>query len=247
MCIYGVLGIMLCFMLKQGYCGDDDSYHSKSLSPAHMAELHKSIQECLARVNAARDPETRSVIQEELCKRLVQAEDYDNALTVAAAVCNTPSINPERRAAHHFMIAQIYELKMRASPNLDLMEQNRQRAAAAAQEVIAKRYPRRWMITDSAERLLKELNDPKYINDARAWVQKREAGGISQQQVAATAPTPCPTATPISYTKRTVGGVSGLTLTPGGGVLTSPIIIDGYSVRRADRNAIPLANKTASK
>lgn len=215
----------------------DDSYHSKSLSPAHLTELRKSVQECLGRVNAARDPETRSVFQEELCKRLVQAEDYDNALNVAAAICNTPSINPERRAAHHFMIAQIYELKMRASPNLELMEQNRQRAAAATQEVIARHYPRRWMVTESAERLLKEINDPKFINETRAWVRKREAGGINQQ-TAGISTEACAVAAPAPYSKTSVAR-SGGAITPGGGALTSPIIIDGYSIRRVDRNTVP--------
>ncbi|MBX7246187.1 MAG: hypothetical protein K1X53_11875 [Candidatus Sumerlaeaceae bacterium] len=166
-----------------GFC-DPGDYKTTSLNPQHRMELQRSIQECAARVNAAGDMETRGKCQEELCKKLVQAEEFDNALKLAATVKNTKTINPERRAAHHFMIAQIYAMKMRASTTLAAMEQNRQQAISVCREITQSGYPRNWMVGEAAAKLLGELNNSQAMAEVRASVKKREAGGVDSQRLA---------------------------------------------------------------
>lgn len=149
-----------------------------------MSELNSCIQKCAERVNAAQDDESRCVCQEELCKLFLQAEDYDHALQVAHAISDTPNANPERRAAHHFLIAQIYAMKMEASPSVALMEENRRAALQAAEKVIQRNYPEKWGVNQSAQGLLRQLNDPRHMAEVRAWVEKRQGGGADAEQLA---------------------------------------------------------------
>lgn len=153
-------------------------YQRKSLSPQHMRDLQNSIHECAARVNSARDPEERSGYQEQLCIALIQAEDYDRAIRVAQAIHETPNINEERRAVAHFLVAQVYHMKMEASPSLPLMEENRRLALQATAAVIAAGYPDKWMVNDSARRLQRSLQDPAAVREAQARVVKRQSGGL---------------------------------------------------------------------
>ena len=120
----GLLAALLCAVAATAW-SSEPVYQRKSLSPQHMRELQNSIHECASRVNGASDPEERSRCQEELCMALIQAEDYDRAIRVAQAIHQTPNINEERRAVAHFLVAQVYHMKMEASPNLALMEENR--------------------------------------------------------------------------------------------------------------------------
>ena len=117
--------VWVCALLALPWLGgaQTQSYQSRSITPEHRKALEQSIAECAAKVQATSDKQARAVLQEDLCKRLVQAEDYDNALRVAQTIFETPGVDPERRAAHHYMMAKVYALKMEASPNLALMEQ----------------------------------------------------------------------------------------------------------------------------
>lgn len=159
-----------------GWCAGK-SYQTDSLNPQHLQELRISINQCAAQVQNAPDAATRCKCQEQLCKRLIQAQDYDAALQVATEVAQSPGADPERRAAHHFMIAQIYALKMEASPNADLMQQNRTKAINSAQQVLAQGYPAKWMVNDAATKLYRELQDPNHMAEVQAWVSKRQSGG----------------------------------------------------------------------
>lgn len=155
-----------------GWC--DSVYRTKALAPAHRRELERDIASCMAEVRAARDAEQRSRYQEQLCKKLIQAEEYDLALRVAQEVVDNERADPERRAVHHFLIAQIYAMRMEASPTLELMEENRRLAIQAAQEVLARRYPRSWLVGESAAQLIRSLNDAKHLREVRGWVEKRQ-------------------------------------------------------------------------
>ncbi len=155
----------------------EPAYRSKSLTPQHKRELQISIQKCAERVNSSRDLETRSQCQEELCQRLIQAEEYDNALHVARAIYETQGIDEERKAAHHFLMAQILALKMEASPSVDLMEQNRRLALESAKQVAAKRYPVKWGVGDAARQLIVDLQNPQRTAEVRGRVLQRQGGG----------------------------------------------------------------------
>jgi hypothetical protein len=153
-------------------------YRTRSLSPEHKRELRQSIAESVAQINAAQDVVSRGRYQEELCKKLLQAEDYESALKVAHSIFSTPGIEPERRAAHHYMIAQIYAYRMKASPTVTLMEENRRMAAEVAADVVNRNYPKQWMVTEAAKNLLKELNDRKQLAAIRSAIEKRKNGGV---------------------------------------------------------------------
>jgi hypothetical protein len=157
--------------------GEDTTYQSRKLYPTHKQQQSNDIYNSAVKVHAAGDAETRGQQQQELCKKLIQAEKYDEALKIAHDIAGTPGINEERRAAHHFLIADIYNRKMQASPNTALMQQNRQRAMQAAQEVIAQKYPAKWHTTEMASALLKDLQDPQHMQQVSDWVQKRQCNG----------------------------------------------------------------------
>ena len=131
----------------------------KSIAPQHARELQESIARCQAQLRNAGNLEEQGRLQEDLCKKLVQADDYDNALRVAAAIYGTNGLNPERRAAHHFMMARLYSKRMEASRNGGEMEMNRKRAIGVAQEVAGRGYPAAWGVTDAANGLIREMTD----------------------------------------------------------------------------------------
>jgi hypothetical protein len=170
---------MLAVCCACALASDPPKYQSKCLTPEHQRELNRAIQNLAVKVTQTRNVEQRSRYQEELCKKLIQTEDYDNALKAARAVFQTTGIDEERRAVHHFLIAQIYALKMEASPTLALMDQNRTQALMAVAEVQGKRYPEKWTIGDAARQLRAELQDPMHMAEVRAWVRKREGSGAS--------------------------------------------------------------------
>lgn len=155
-----------------------------NLNPNRLRELNESIRECVQRVNSASGADARSQCQEQLCKKLIQAEDYDNALNVANAIYRTPGIDQERKAAHHFLIAQIYSLKMEASQTEGLMRANRLAALDAAKEVIGKNYNEKWKISEAAGKLVQQLEDPKHMQRVDDWVRKRQSGGEDPQKYA---------------------------------------------------------------
>jgi hypothetical protein len=169
--------IALCTQAAAVAVGEDNTYQSRNLYPQHKMQQTSEIYSTAAKVQAANDSESRSVQQQELCKKLIQAEKYDEALKIAHEIASTPNINAERRAAHHYLIADIYNRKMQASPNAQLMQQNRQRAIQAAQEVVNQQYPAKWHVTEMASSLLKDLQDPQHMQQVADWVQKRQCNG----------------------------------------------------------------------
>ena len=89
----------------------------------------------------------------------------------------------ERRAAHHYLIADIYARKMKASPTDALMKQNRSLAYQSAQSVVNQNYPAKWGAGELAKKLLTDLQDPKYMGNVQEWVQKRSSNGCDVNQV----------------------------------------------------------------
>ncbi|MCX7717586.1 MAG: hypothetical protein N2111_04175 [Candidatus Sumerlaeaceae bacterium] len=179
-----LLAICIVLVVAPAVACADGAYRTRQLSPEHKRELRQSIAELVAQVNAAPDVATRGRYQEELCKKLLQAEDYESALKVAHSVYSTPGIEPERRAAHHYLIAQIYAYRMKASPTVTLMEENRRMAAEVAADVVKQRYPKQWMVTEAARTLLKELEDRKQLAAIRAEIEKRRGGGVVPGNIA---------------------------------------------------------------
>ena len=169
--------IAICAQVAAVAMAEDTTYQSRKLYPQHKQQQTADIYDSAAKVQAAGDAETRGKQQQELCQKLIQAEKYDEALKIAHEIASTSSINPERRAAHHFLIADIYNRKMQASPNAQLMEQNRQRAMQAAQEVVSQGYPAKWHTGEMAASLLRDLQDPQHMQQVSAWVQKRQCNG----------------------------------------------------------------------
>jgi hypothetical protein len=177
LCAHRWMIIALCANTAAIAVGEDTTYQSRKLDPQHKQYLNSDIYNSAAKVQAANDAESRSLQQQELCKQLIKAEKYDDALRVAHEIASTPGINAERRAAHHYLIAEIYNRKMEASPTPQLMEQNRQRAMQAAQEVIAQKYPAKWGCGEMATALLNNLQDPQHMQQVSEWVQKRQCNG----------------------------------------------------------------------
>lgn len=147
-----------------------------SLTPQHRRQLQAEIQACVNKVNACATPEPRCEYQEELCKKLLQAEDYENALRVAQSIQATKGGNPERRAAHHFLVAQIYALRMEASSSIAELEQNRRMALQVAEEVIQQKYPAKWQVGEAAAGLARDLQNPERLKMLQVKIAKRQRG-----------------------------------------------------------------------
>lgn len=170
----------VCALSGVAAAATDSEYQSKKLNPYHVKKLREDIQRCATEVLACADTESRCERQQVLCKKLVQAEEYDKALKVAQTIYETQTINPERRAAHHYLIAEIYARKMKASPTVTHMEQNRRNALSATADVLRQGYAQEWGITEHARRLEQELQDPSAMSAVRTGVQKRQSNGVDQ-------------------------------------------------------------------
>jgi len=168
--------IALCATAANGYTAD--SYKSRSLNPFHERQILQDINQSAAKAQACSDLESRSKELQELCKKLIQAEKYDEALKIADQVYRCPNINAERKAAHHYMIADIYHRKMQASPNMEHMKQNRDLARQAAQDVINQKYPAKWGVTSMANNLLRTLEDPQQLARVQDKVSKKQSNGV---------------------------------------------------------------------
>lgn len=156
-----------------------DSYGGRNLNPYHERQLLTQINQCASGVLACTDTEKRCLKQQELCQLLIRADRFDEALQVAYNIYQTKSADDERRAAHHYLMAEIYNRKMKASRTMDAMLKNRQFALSAAQEVVEKDYPSRWQISERARALIRELNDSKTMGHVRQRVASREGSGDS--------------------------------------------------------------------
>ncbi len=179
----GFVSALLCATVTLTWAAEP-VYQSKALSPQHVRELQQGIHDCVAKVNATADADERACCQEELCKALLQAEDYDKAIRVAEAIYRTPKVNEERRAVAHYLIAEVQTRKTEASPTLELMEQNRRLALENIESVLAGKYPEKWMVNDSARRLRADLQDPSWNREVQARVVKRQSGGLNVQHLA---------------------------------------------------------------
>jgi hypothetical protein len=160
-------------------------FHTRGLSQAHAEELRRAVLDAARRVNAATNINERTRWQEELCKRLIQSEDYVSALHVANAIYQTEGADPERRAVHHFLMARIYRMMMDAALDPVAMEDARQLAIKTAQEVQRSRYPTGWGIGAAAAQLQKELSSRQTIAAAEFAASKRAQGGVDPRQAEA--------------------------------------------------------------
>jgi hypothetical protein len=147
---------------------------SSKLNPYHERMLNEQIRQTAAQVLACKDTDDRCLRQQDLCQKLLQAGRLDEALQVAKNICETEGANEERRAVHHYLCADIYSRKMKAASSLAEMEQNRQLAAQAVNEIVAKNYPKKWGVSDHARVLYKELNDQSQMNIVRQKVAARQ-------------------------------------------------------------------------
>ena len=158
-------------------------YAAESLNPKHLVDLDQRIQACAEQINCCPDPEKKCTYREELCKLFIQRKDFEHAYMVASEIYRSTT-NPERKAAHHFLMAEIYGMKMEASPSVGMMEQNRREALRLANEVVTQQYPAKWGVSKAAQQLVNRLNDPKEMAAVRAWVEKRQSGGADDSAVA---------------------------------------------------------------
>src|SRR5688572_15900674 len=173
----------VCVMGPIGQGTSQTAYHSRNLTPQHRSQLQAEINQVESQISTSGNSKSRGPLQQELCKKLIQIEDYDRALRVAQDVYLDQSGDKERRAAHHYLIADIYAQKMKASPNTEMMAQNRRLAYQAAQSVVSQNYPSKWGAGECAQKLLNDLQDPKYMGDVQEWVQKRSSNGCDTDQV----------------------------------------------------------------
>ncbi|MDD4278534.1 MAG: hypothetical protein PHX74_02245 [Candidatus Sumerlaeales bacterium] len=176
------LALCVMAMVTDAHTQNDD-YQTKAISPAHRAKINSDLQNARAKVSQARNPQDWGVAMEELCKQLLQTEDYDNAIKAANAVARQNGVDRERRAAHHFLVAQILALKMEASPNTGEMQRNKRLALSAAQEVREQNYPAQWGITDQAQKLIIKLSDGEYTQSVAQDISKRQTGGVTAEQL----------------------------------------------------------------
>jgi len=173
-----------------GVCGQAASetatYTGRNLNPYHEQQLQDQIRKCASGILACSDAELRCVKQQELCQLLIRSERFDEALQVANNIYKTDQAEGERKAAHHFLMAEIYNRKMKASPTVSEMEKNRQYSLSAAQEVVDKNYPSKWRVSEHARTLIRELSDPKSMATVKQRVAMREssAGDSAKEAIA---------------------------------------------------------------
>jgi hypothetical protein len=171
--------------LAYGQGDPEPDFQSRGVSQNHADELRNNILDAARRVTQAGSVSERVRWQEELCKRLIQAEDYVHALHVAHAIFQTDGAEPERRATHHFMMARIYRMMMDSAPDLVAMNDSRELAMKTVNEVLQRRYPANWGIGAAATQLRNELNDPRRIATAELAATRRSQGGLDHRQAAA--------------------------------------------------------------
>lgn len=184
-----VLGLAACLLaLSAGtaFAASETAAKTERLfNPYHEQQLQEQIQKCASGVLACTDEETRCLKQQELCGLLIRSERYDQALQVANNIYNTQKANDERRAAHHVLMAEIYINKMKGSRTVEDMEKNRQFALSIAQEVVDKKYPAKWGVSEHARSLIRDMNDSRAMGSIRQRVAAREGkGDLSKEAIA---------------------------------------------------------------
>lgn len=165
----------------------ENAQSGRNLNPYHEQQLQSQINTCARGVLDCSDAEMRCLKQQELCQLLIRAERYDEALQVAHNIYKTENPNKERCAAHHFLMAEVYNRKMRASSTIDEMEKNRQYALSAAQEVVEQKYDSKWGVSEHARALIRDLSDSKNLGQIRQRVASRQGTGDSAKEAIAEA------------------------------------------------------------
>lgn len=160
---------------------------SRNLNPYHEQQLESQIRKCASGVMACTDAEEKSVKQQELCQLLIRAERYDEALQVAYNIYRAEPSASERKAAYHFMVAEIYNRKMKAATTTAEMDSCRRSALAAAQEVLDQKYPAKWGVSGYARELVRDLNDSTSMGRLRQRVASRQGQGDSTKEAIADA------------------------------------------------------------
>lgn len=160
---------------------------SRNLNPYHEQQLESQIRKCASGVMACTDAEEKSVRQQELCQLLIRAERYDEALQVSYNIYRAESSSSERKAAYHFMVAEIYSRKMKAATTTAEMDSCRRSALAAAQEVLDQKYPAKWGVSGYARELVRNLNDSESMGRLRQRVANRQGQGDSTKEAIADA------------------------------------------------------------
>jgi len=181
------LGMLLSASIVCTQAAPESGNHTgRNLNPYHEQQLQDQIRKCASGILACSDSELRCVKQQELCQLLIRSERFDEALQVANNIYKTDEAAGERKAAHHFLMAEIYNRKMKASQTVTDMEKNRQYALSAAQEVVDKNYPAKWRVSEHARTLIRELSDPKTMGIVKQRVSMREnsAGDSAKEAIA---------------------------------------------------------------
>jgi hypothetical protein len=223
----------------------DSVYHARSIAPGHRLELQRCIAQMRASLKSTNNPDARSKLLEELCKKLIQAEEYDDALATAREVVACEGADVERRAVHHFLVAQIYAMRMEASPSVELMEENRQLAIRTAQEVIARHYPRKWLISESATQLIQSLTDPQHLREVRGWVEKRQNDPAFESKLRVARVQSAQIDRLLSGGGAAAAAVSNLAPDAGRGVVSRGTASVSYS-RAAEQSVVVPATKSAA-
>jgi hypothetical protein len=158
---------------------------SRNLNPYHEQQLESQIRKCASGVLACSDAEQRSLKQQELCQLLIRAERYDEAMQVAYNIYKSEPSATERRAAYHFMVAEIHSRKMKAASSPEEMETCRRDALAAAQDVLNQKYPSKWHVSEYARDLVRDLSDSTAMARVRQRVVSRQGkGDVTKEAIA---------------------------------------------------------------
>lgn len=166
--------IVVCGILCGSALTARAEHATHNFNPYHERKLQEDIRISAAEVLSANDPEEKCLRQQDLCKKLIQAERYDDALKVANNIYQTPNVNAERKAAHHYLMADIYRRKMESSKTLNDMDENRKQALAVISQIEQERYPEKWGISSHANRLAKQLTDQGKYDQLKKRVATRQ-------------------------------------------------------------------------
>ncbi len=177
-----VLVIVACTSMQAIYAAPGGS---RNLNPYHQQQLDNQIRECASAVVACTTADERVKKQQELCQLLIRAERYDDAVQVAYNIYQSEDRQTERRAAYHFLVAEIYNRKMQSATTALEMEEARKAALETAQQVIDQSYPAKWHVAQYARDLVKDLNDADKMARVKQRLATRQGSGdVTREAIA---------------------------------------------------------------
>lgn len=177
-----VLVIVACTSMQAIYAAPGGS---RNLNPYHQQQLDNQIRECASAVVACTTADERVKKQQELCQLLIRAERYDDAVQVAYNIYQSEGRQTERRAAYHFLVAEIYNRKMQSATTDLEMEEARKAALETAQQVIDQNYPAKWHVAQYARDLVKDLNDANNLARVKQRLATRQGSGdVTREAIA---------------------------------------------------------------